>query len=174
MTDDYFVMHFMDGAPLPGPHPYDPNNLHVTFLAYLHMEPEDNKGLEALHEGLKEISSVLTEFELKLGPVKMFGLNNNIPVRACEESSRAAELHVLMLQLAQKNGFLLSQQQFTDENFKPHVTFNASNNRYVTGDEFTVNSFTLVRHQNGLGNGPVQVVDSYPLRSFSSTFAEFF
>ncbi len=132
-----FLGHFVEQASVGQPFPRSNWPLHITLVPWFLCSSSDK-----LDEELEGILASLKPFEVTVGEPAMFGSKKNIRVNLIEPSSQLQKLHKLLVDLVHKLGKIDTDERFTGDGYRPHITHVAGRNA-KPGERILVDSLHL-------------------------------
>lgn len=117
--------------------------LHITLVSWFYT----SYSLTELEQRLQNYLKRTASFSVAVGPEKMFGHDNDIPVNVIADQTELRKLHRGLLQLVESCQASLVNRAWVQEKFCAHITHHLIN-KQQEGDQIKIDDISIVRLLN--------------------------
>jgi 2'-5' RNA ligase len=132
-----FLGCFIEDAPIGQPFPRVNWPLHITLVPWFLCGLPDKLDME-----LARALAGLQQFDVRVGDETMFGSKKNMRVNLIEPNDQLSKLHQILLGKVRQLGQLDTDEQFTGEGYRAHITHVRDRFR-SSGDKVRIDSIHL-------------------------------
>lgn len=140
ITDRYIIAHLLDDEVIAGGR-FSKWPLHVTILPWFLDHPDET--MQKLAVAVEDMRACRVSVGARiLGPIAMYGDDEDVPVRPINNSTAVGVTHGILLTSFHSG---LEDRTYVGGGYNPHLTIR-DNNDPGEGFEFLLGSLSLIRH----------------------------